>query len=54
MRYNSFWKEARKLFQREWHPQAVQRFRPIVAKSSHQFLKNLLEEPDHFYEHIRQ
>ncbi|GJE99706.1 cytochrome P450 [Phanerochaete sordida] len=53
MRYNSFWRDSRKVLQREYHPNSVQRFRPMVVEASHQFLRNLLEEPEHFYQHIR-
>ncbi|EKM49100.1 uncharacterized protein PHACADRAFT_214509 [Phanerochaete carnosa HHB-10118-sp] len=53
MRYNAFWRDARKAYHRELHPQAVQRFRPIVVRSSYELLRNLLRAPEKFNEHLR-
>ncbi|PSR72560.1 hypothetical protein PHLCEN_2v11553 [Hermanssonia centrifuga] len=52
-RYNTEWRDARRVFHQEFHPQAVRRFRDTEEKSTHQFLRNLLDHPDDVMAHLR-
>ncbi|KAF4567124.1 hypothetical protein EYR36_010741 [Pleurotus pulmonarius] len=55
MEYGELWKQHRKLFQREFHPNAVTAlFQPQVLKHTSGLLTRLLESPDDFMEHINQ
>lgn len=55
MEYGESWKQHRKLFQREFHPNAVTAlFQPQVLKHTSGLLTRLLESPDDFMEHINQ
>ncbi|KAJ8695766.1 hypothetical protein PTI98_005695 [Pleurotus ostreatus] len=53
MEYGESWKQHRRLFQREFHPNAVTAlFQPQVLKHTSGLLTRLLESPDDFMEHI--
>lgn len=52
--YGAMWRECRKAFQREFHVNAVKRFRPIELHHSRKLLHRLLHSPDRFLEHLKQ
>lgn len=52
-RYGPFWRDTRRVLQRQMHPQIVHRYRPIEMKSTHELLQNLLATPENFLEHIK-
>lgn len=52
-RYGTFWRDTRRVLQRQMNPQIVTRYRPIEMKSAHEFLQNLLATPENFFEHIK-
>ncbi|KAF9072507.1 cytochrome P450 [Rhodocollybia butyracea] len=53
MAYGDEWRAQRKLFQQEFHSQAVERFYPLEVRVTHQFLNRLLVDPKNYVRHIR-
>ncbi len=52
--YGVRWRTWRKAFHENLHPAAAHKYRPLELKAARLFLKNLLETPQDFYEHVRQ
>jgi cytochrome P450 len=50
--YGQYWKDARRLFHQHFSPTAVVQFRPKQLKSSHLLLRNLLESPERWTDHL--
>ncbi|EKM54962.1 uncharacterized protein PHACADRAFT_255217 [Phanerochaete carnosa HHB-10118-sp] len=48
-----YWREQRKVYQREYHPQAIKRYRRTETQAAHTFLHNLLASPEDFFRHTR-
>ncbi|KAI0094959.1 cytochrome P450 [Irpex rosettiformis] len=53
LRYNNFWKDQRRAFQQDFHPEGVKRFRPIEEEETYLFLEKLLKRPEDFMDHLR-
>ncbi|KAF5364723.1 hypothetical protein D9757_012497 [Collybiopsis confluens] len=53
MAYGDEWRAQRKLFQREFNPQAAERFHPIEIRATHQLLGHILDKPKNYVRHIR-
>ena len=51
--YNEWWKHSRALFHKHFKPTAVAQFRPKKLKAAHEFLRRLLDDPEHFNEHMQ-
>lgn len=51
--YNERWKHLRKLFHKHFQPSAVPQFRPKKIKAAHSFLRELLDSPERFHEHMQ-
>jgi hypothetical protein len=52
--YGTRWRSWRKSFHENLHPAAAHQYRPLELKAARLLLKNLLEAPEGFYEHLRQ
>ncbi|TFK33693.1 cytochrome P450, partial [Crucibulum laeve] len=53
MPYNEEWKARRRIFQKHFYPSNSAIHQPRETEYVHQLLFKLLEDPDHFLEHIR-
>nr|BAL05181.1 cytochrome P450 [Phanerodontia chrysosporium] len=51
--YGPYWRDSRRAFAHAFHPHAVARYRPAELKATHQFLRDLLNEPEDFHGRIR-
>ncbi|KAI0788694.1 cytochrome P450 [Abortiporus biennis] len=51
--YNDVWRDQRKAFHLEFHPTAVQKYRPPQIAAVNQFLCQMLDKPEGFLEHNR-
>ncbi|KAI0263094.1 cytochrome P450 [Gloeopeniophorella convolvens] len=51
--YGPRWRTWRRAFHEHLHPAAAHEYRPLELKASRLLLKNLLEAPEGFYEHLR-
>ncbi|TFK41772.1 cytochrome P450 [Crucibulum laeve] len=51
--YGDVWKERRRLFQQYLHPNNTSLHEPAERLYTHIFLRNLLDKPDRFIDHIR-
>lgn len=51
--YNEWWKNSRKLFHKHFQPSAVPQFRPKKLKAAHGFLRQLIDSPERFHEHMQ-
>lgn len=51
--YGTRWRAWRKSFHENLHPAAANEYRPLELKAARLLLRNLLEAPDNFYEHLR-
>jgi len=51
--YNEWWKHSRKLFHKHFQPSAVPQFRPKKIKAAHGFLRQLIDSPERFHEHMQ-
>ncbi|KAI0293502.1 CyP450 monooxygenase [Multifurca ochricompacta] len=51
--YNDWWKHSRKLFHKHFQPSAVPQFRPKKIKAAHGFLRQLIDSPADFHEHMQ-
>lgn len=47
------WRDGRKIFQREFHANAVKRYQPIEMDKVYSLLRQLLQSPDDFWNHIQ-
>ncbi len=52
--YGTKWRTWRKSFHENLHPAAADEYRPLELKAARVLLRNLLETPEGFYEHLRQ
>ena len=53
MRYGPLWRDSRKAFAQEFHPQAIVRYRPAEIKLAHKLLRNLIGTPGDFRHHVK-
>lgn len=53
MKYGPKWKQTRQLIHGWLGQRALTKYVPTQALSSYRLLQNLLDDPDHFAEHIR-
>ncbi|KAI0305228.1 cytochrome P450 [Multifurca ochricompacta] len=51
--YGTRWRGWRKSFHENLHPAAAHEYRPLELKAARLLLRNLLETPEGFYEHLR-
>lgn len=51
--YGTRWRAWRKSFHENLHPAAANEYRPLELKAARLLLRNLLQTPDNFYEHLR-
>ncbi|KAF8884185.1 cytochrome P450 [Infundibulicybe gibba] len=51
--YGSAWRARRRLFHEHFHLSAVEKYKPIQARGSRDFLQRLLDNPDNFMHLIR-
>ncbi|KAI9458895.1 cytochrome P450 [Lactarius psammicola] len=51
--YGTKWRTWRKSFHENLHPTAANEYRPLELKAARVLLRNLLEAPEGFYEHLR-
>ncbi|EKM54972.1 uncharacterized protein PHACADRAFT_195001 [Phanerochaete carnosa HHB-10118-sp] len=52
-RYDSYWRDARKMASQAFHSQAIVRYRPAEMKATLKFLLNLMDAPDDFRGYIK-
>ncbi|EKM54971.1 uncharacterized protein PHACADRAFT_142788 [Phanerochaete carnosa HHB-10118-sp] len=52
-RYDSYWRDARKIASQAFHPQAIVRYRPAEVKATLKFLLNLMDAPEDFRSYIK-
>ncbi|KAF8646893.1 hypothetical protein AX16_007058, partial [Volvariella volvacea WC 439] len=53
MKYGPTWLKHRKFMSQSFSSDAVSKFKPHILKSTHTFMRNLLETPDNFKYHIK-
>ncbi|KAL0951326.1 hypothetical protein HGRIS_008031 [Hohenbuehelia grisea] len=53
MRYNEVWRKHRKTFHRDFNANAVERYYPTQMKATHDLLRNLLNSPQKFTDHVK-
>ncbi|KAF7328135.1 Cytochrome P450 [Mycena venus] len=53
MSYGEVWRKQRRLFHQEFQPQACRRFRNQERKNAHALLRNILDGPDQFIQHVQ-
>lgn len=51
--YNDKWKRCRKLMQGSMNKDIMKQYFPALEKDSRSYLLQLLDSPDHFFEHTR-
>ena len=52
--YGSEWRRVRKEFYAHFNPEAARQYRPLEDEAAHALLRNLLDTPEDFLQHIRQ
>ncbi|KII86913.1 hypothetical protein PLICRDRAFT_273725 [Plicaturopsis crispa FD-325 SS-3] len=50
--YGERWRALRRLFHREFHPQAAMQFRPLEIEAAHDLLRRFVTSPEDFDEHL--
>lgn len=45
--------ERRRTFQRAFHPSNINTYRPQLLNATRRFLLHLLDDPEHFRDHVR-
>ena len=53
MPYGDEWREQRRLFDQHFKTSMIPSYHPGMRKEVQRLLGLLLDQPDHFYEHIR-
>jgi hypothetical protein len=51
-RYTDFWRQARKLLDRDLRPGALAMYRPVQQSKTRAFLVSLLQNPDEWENHL--
>ena len=51
--YGDTWRQQRKIAKQGLKPEAIHRFRPIQEFANVEYLKSLLEDPEHFISNLR-
>ncbi|KAJ8518591.1 hypothetical protein ONZ45_g4347 [Pleurotus djamor] len=52
--YGDQWRDHRRAFHQEFHPNAAKRFHPQEIDATHILLRNILNEPENLHNHLRQ
>lgn len=53
MRYGETWKASRRVLHQLLHEAAAKRYIPQQTRHNVEFLRNLLQKPQDFYDHVR-
>lgn len=52
--YGPKWRDARRLFQHEFSPNAIKKYRSVQMEETHKMLRRLLHSPERFSSHVKQ
>jgi cytochrome P450 len=52
--YGPTWRHLRRAFHINFLPTQLEEFRPVEQRAAHGLLRNLLDSPDKFSQHLRQ
>ncbi|KAG1732053.1 cytochrome P450 [Suillus lakei] len=52
MRYGDEWRLCRRLFHQTFRPESAVKFRPMQIRRARQMVVNLIDEPQHYYNHF--
>ena len=52
--YGARWRTLRRALHAHFHPAASKAFRPLEQRAVHRLLRNLLQSPESFSQHLRQ